>query len=76
MRIIIVKLICQVVFFHLGACAFCSSRPIYLTLLYLISKEEIYTSKVKYFVKKGKLFIWIPEKDFHNVVQIVLSIYS
>lgn len=31
------------------------------------SKEEIYTSKVKYFVKKGKPFIWIPEKDLHNV---------
>lgn len=32
------------------------------------SKEEIYTSKVKYFVKKGRPYIWVPEKDLHNVV--------
>ncbi|KZV24695.1 hypothetical protein F511_11274 [Dorcoceras hygrometricum] len=31
------------------------------------SKEEICTSKVQYFVKKGKPFIWVPEKDLHNV---------
>ncbi|KAE9451445.1 hypothetical protein C3L33_16687, partial [Rhododendron williamsianum] len=32
------------------------------------SKEEIYTSKVKYFVKKGRPYIWVPEKDLHNVL--------
>ncbi|CDP00078.1 unnamed protein product [Coffea canephora] len=31
------------------------------------SKGEVYTSKVKYFVKKGKPYIWVPEKDSHNV---------
>ncbi|THG15692.1 hypothetical protein TEA_021649 [Camellia sinensis var. sinensis] len=36
------------------------------------SKEEIYTSMVKYFVKRGKPYIWVPEKDFHNVVSIPL----
>lgn len=35
------------------------------------SKEEIYTSKVKYFVKKGKPYIWVPEKDLHNVNTII-----
>lgn len=31
------------------------------------SKAEIYTSKVKYFLRKGKPYIWVPEKDLHNV---------
>ncbi|XP_024983210.1 uncharacterized protein LOC112519361 isoform X2 [Cynara cardunculus var. scolymus] len=31
------------------------------------SKEEIYSSKVKYFVKKGRPYIWVPEGDLHNV---------
>ncbi|KAL7147967.1 hypothetical protein ABFS83_06G146500 [Erythranthe nasuta] len=35
------------------------------------SKEEIYSSKVKYFVKKGKPYIWVPEKELHNVNTIV-----
>ncbi|KAL6977348.1 hypothetical protein U1Q18_026149 [Sarracenia purpurea var. burkii] len=35
------------------------------------SKEEIYTSKVKYFVKKGKPYFWVPEKDLHNVNTII-----
>ncbi|PSS32588.1 L-ectoine synthase [Actinidia chinensis var. chinensis] len=35
------------------------------------SKEEIYTSKVKYFVKKGRPYIWVPEKDLHNVNAII-----
>ncbi|KAL8463134.1 hypothetical protein ACS0TY_033082 [Phlomoides rotata] len=35
------------------------------------SKEEIYTSKVKYFVKKGKPYIWVPEKELHNVNTII-----
>ncbi|KAL0349201.1 UNVERIFIED_CONTAM: hypothetical protein Sangu_1147900 [Sesamum angustifolium] len=35
------------------------------------SKEEIYTSKVKYFVKKGKPYIWVPEKEMHNVNTII-----
>ena len=37
-------------------------------LFTLYSKEEIYSSKVKYFVKKGTPYIWIPEHDLHNVV--------
>lgn len=35
------------------------------------SKEDIYTSKVKYILKKGKPFIWIPEKDLHNTNTII-----
>lgn len=35
------------------------------------SKGGIHTSKVKYFVKKGKPYIWIPEKDLHNVNTIM-----
>lgn len=35
------------------------------------SKEEIYTSKVKYFVKKGKPYIWVPDKELHNVNTII-----
>ncbi|XP_065870764.1 uncharacterized protein [Euphorbia lathyris] len=35
------------------------------------SKDEIYSSKVKYILKKGKPFIWVPEKDMHNVNTII-----
>ncbi|KAL8102984.1 uncharacterized protein LOC141676672 [Apium graveolens] len=35
------------------------------------SKGEIYTSKVKYFIKKGKPYIWVPEKDLHNVNTVI-----
>ncbi|KAE8718010.1 Prenyltransferase family protein [Hibiscus syriacus] len=35
------------------------------------SKENIYTSKVKYIVKKGKPFIWVPEHDLHNVNTLI-----
>ncbi|XAR72024.1 hypothetical protein NMG60_11018513 [Bertholletia excelsa] len=35
------------------------------------SKEDIYTSKVKYFIRKGKPYIWVPEKDLHNVNAII-----
>ncbi|CAK9136225.1 unnamed protein product [Ilex paraguariensis] len=35
------------------------------------SKEEIYSSKVKYFVKKGKPYIWVPERDLHNVNTVI-----
>lgn len=35
------------------------------------SKEEIYTSKVKYFLNKGKPYIWVPEKDLHNVNTVI-----
>lgn len=31
------------------------------------SKGEICTSKVRYFVKRGKPYIWVPENDMHNV---------
>ncbi|KAK9741373.1 hypothetical protein RND81_03G101000 [Saponaria officinalis] len=35
------------------------------------SKQDIYTSKVKYLVKRGKPYIWVPEKDLHNVNTLV-----
>ncbi|XP_015876978.1 uncharacterized protein LOC107413528 [Ziziphus jujuba] len=35
------------------------------------SKEDIYTSKVKYILKRGKPYIWVPEKDLHNVNTII-----
>lgn len=46
--------------------------------LFVISKGEIYTSKVKYFLNKGKPYIWVPEKDFHNVVccNLFSSVYQ
>ncbi|KAK1409475.1 hypothetical protein QVD17_36001 [Tagetes erecta] len=35
------------------------------------SKEEIYSSKVKYFVKKGRPYIWVPDDDLHNVNTVI-----
>ncbi|GAV68895.1 hypothetical protein CFOL_v3_12398 [Cephalotus follicularis] len=35
------------------------------------SKEDIYTSKVKYILLGGKPYIWVPEKEMHNVNIIV-----
>ncbi|KAJ4719860.1 FMN-binding split barrel [Melia azedarach] len=35
------------------------------------SKEDIYTSKVKYILRRGKPYIWVPEKDLHNVNTII-----
>lgn len=35
------------------------------------SKQDVHSSKVKYFIKKGKPYIWIPEKDLHNVNAII-----
>ncbi|XP_021739859.1 uncharacterized protein LOC110706269 [Chenopodium quinoa] len=35
------------------------------------SKQEIYTSKVKYLLRKGKPYIWVPEKDLHNVNTLI-----
>ncbi|KAL9230561.1 hypothetical protein vseg_005898 [Gypsophila vaccaria] len=35
------------------------------------SKQDIYTSKVKYLFKRGKPYIWIPESDLHNVNALV-----
>ncbi|CAL1374479.1 unnamed protein product [Linum trigynum] len=35
------------------------------------SKEDIYTSKVKYIVKKGRPFIWVQDKDMHNMNTII-----
>ncbi|PKI74709.1 uncharacterized protein LOC116187999 [Punica granatum] len=35
------------------------------------SKGEIYTSKVKYIVKRGKPYVWVPESDAHNVNAII-----
>ncbi|OIS98643.1 hypothetical protein A4A49_17571 [Nicotiana attenuata] len=31
------------------------------------SKGEIYTSKVRYLVKRGKPYVWVAENDMHNV---------
>lgn len=35
------------------------------------SKEDVYTSKVKYILRRGKPYIWVPEKDLHNVNTII-----
>ncbi|CAH9126534.1 unnamed protein product [Cuscuta epithymum] len=35
------------------------------------SKQDVHSSKVKYFVNRGKPYIWIPEKDLHNVNAII-----
>ncbi|XP_059457760.1 uncharacterized protein LOC132187460 isoform X1 [Corylus avellana] len=35
------------------------------------SKGDIYTSKVKYILRRGKPYIWVPEDDFHNVNTII-----
>ncbi|KDP44980.1 hypothetical protein JCGZ_01480 [Jatropha curcas] len=35
------------------------------------SKEDIHTSKVKYIVKKGRPYVWVPEKDMHNMNTII-----
>lgn len=39
--------------------------------VWFLSKEDIYTSKVKYILKRGKPYIWVPEKELHNVVCMV-----
>ncbi|KAM1012253.1 hypothetical protein ACFX1X_042871 [Malus domestica] len=31
------------------------------------SKDDIYRSKVKYICKRGKLYLWVPENELHNV---------
>ncbi|KAL3717798.1 hypothetical protein ACJRO7_003014 [Eucalyptus globulus] len=35
------------------------------------SKGDIHSSKVKYMVKRGKPYIWIPENDMHNVNTVI-----
>ncbi|KAK6227990.1 hypothetical protein QQP08_004894 [Theobroma cacao] len=35
------------------------------------SKQDIYTSKVKYILKRGKPYIWVPENELHNVNTII-----
>lgn len=35
------------------------------------SKGGIYSSKVKYILKKGKPYLWVNEKDMHNVNTII-----
>ncbi|XP_057436432.1 uncharacterized protein LOC130728862 [Lotus japonicus] len=35
------------------------------------SKESIHTSKVKYIVKRGQPYLWVPEDDLHNVNTII-----
>lgn len=49
---------------------------IYLFICYVhVSKESIYTSKVKYILKKGKPYLWVNEKDMHNVVRFSLRLW-
>lgn len=38
------------------------------------SKGDIHSSKVKYMVKRGKPYIWVPENDTHNVVSFLLCL--
>ncbi|XP_056169492.1 uncharacterized protein LOC115682254 isoform X2 [Syzygium oleosum] len=35
------------------------------------SKGDIHSSKVKYMVKRGKPYIWVPETDMHNVNTVI-----
>ncbi|KAM0948273.1 putative FMN-binding split barrel, heme oxygenase HugZ-like superfamily [Dioscorea sansibarensis] len=35
------------------------------------SKEDIYTSKVHYMLRRGKPYIWIPEGELHNTNAII-----
>uniref|UniRef100_A0A2P2KA11 CREG-like beta-barrel domain-containing protein n=1 Tax=Rhizophora mucronata TaxID=61149 RepID=A0A2P2KA11_RHIMU len=35
------------------------------------SKEDVYSSKAKYILKKGKPYIWVPEKDMHTLNIII-----
>ncbi|PON56618.1 FMN-binding split barrel [Parasponia andersonii] len=35
------------------------------------SKADIYTSEVKYILKRGKPYIWVSEKELHNVNTII-----
>ncbi|BAT83050.1 hypothetical protein VIGAN_04014800 [Vigna angularis var. angularis] len=35
------------------------------------SKGSIYTSKVKYLVRRGQPYLWVPENDMHNVNTII-----
>ncbi|KAF7825251.1 putative FMN-binding split barrel [Senna tora] len=35
------------------------------------SKGSIHTSKVKYMLKRGKPYVWVPENDLHNVNAII-----
>ncbi|CAJ1841163.1 unnamed protein product [Sphenostylis stenocarpa] len=35
------------------------------------SKGDIHTSKVKYIVRRGQPYLWVPENDLHNVNTII-----
>ncbi|GAB4836596.1 hypothetical protein Ancab_001509 [Ancistrocladus abbreviatus] len=35
------------------------------------SKQDVYTSGVNYMIRKGKPYIWVPEKDLHNVNTVI-----
>lgn len=35
------------------------------------SKQEIHTSRVKYLLKRGRPYIWVPDKDKHNLNTVV-----
>jgi hypothetical protein len=40
-----------------------------------VSKGGIYSSKVEYILKKGKPYLWVNEKDMHNVVMFSLRLW-
>lgn len=35
------------------------------------SKQDIHTSRVKYLLRKGKPYIWVPEQDLHNTNAVI-----
>ncbi|XP_019451016.1 PREDICTED: uncharacterized protein LOC109353266 [Lupinus angustifolius] len=35
------------------------------------SKGDIHTSKIKYIIRRGQPYLWVPENDFHNVNTII-----
>ncbi|KAK7394214.1 hypothetical protein VNO78_14736 [Psophocarpus tetragonolobus] len=35
------------------------------------SKRDIYTSKVKYIVRRGQPYLWVPENDLHNMNTVI-----
>ncbi|KAL5716664.1 hypothetical protein ACHQM5_009798 [Ranunculus cassubicifolius] len=35
------------------------------------SKEDIHSSKIKYFFKRGKPYVWVPKNDNHNLNTII-----
>lgn len=40
------------------------------------SKEDIYTSKVHYMLRRGRPYIWIPEGELHNTVSMFFKSFG